>query len=220
MTIQHKDIPEAQLHEPKGVSTATARKVYVSNGAGTGSWQYVYPEGTASAAAGKTFITDGAGGGSFELPAGRAHAELYITGGVTLFQLNGNQGIYIKLDPNTDWKQGEINLLTTTPNDGYITLTKAGTYQVNFHVIFSTASGTGSNSVYYFKWLLNNVESTRSVHAHKKVTGVDHLDTSASFLVTVAANTTLALAIAGDPQTAGTNIIVEEAGLTAVYLAE
>lgn len=36
--IQHKDIPEAQLHEPKGVSTAADGRVYVANGAGTGSW--------------------------------------------------------------------------------------------------------------------------------------------------------------------------------------
>lgn len=37
-TIQHKDIPDANLHEPKGVSTAANKSVYKANGAGSGSW--------------------------------------------------------------------------------------------------------------------------------------------------------------------------------------
>lgn len=41
MTIQHKLIPEAQLHEPKGISTAAANKVYKSNGAASGSWEKI-----------------------------------------------------------------------------------------------------------------------------------------------------------------------------------
>jgi len=41
MTIEHKDIPNANLHEPKGVSTASVNKVYVADGAGSGTWQKV-----------------------------------------------------------------------------------------------------------------------------------------------------------------------------------
>lgn len=37
--IQHKNIPEAQLHEPKGASSAASGTVYVSTGTGTGNWQ-------------------------------------------------------------------------------------------------------------------------------------------------------------------------------------
>lgn len=36
--MDHANIPEAGLHEPKGVSTATAGTVYVADGAGSGSW--------------------------------------------------------------------------------------------------------------------------------------------------------------------------------------
>ena len=39
MTIQHKDVPDAQRHEPKGASTAVTRTVYHSDGAGSGSWR-------------------------------------------------------------------------------------------------------------------------------------------------------------------------------------
>lgn len=36
--IQHADIPEANLHEPKGASTALAGQVYEADGAGSGVW--------------------------------------------------------------------------------------------------------------------------------------------------------------------------------------
>lgn len=38
MATLHKDIGEADLHEPKGASTASVDTVYVSNGAGSGTW--------------------------------------------------------------------------------------------------------------------------------------------------------------------------------------
>lgn len=38
MAIQHRDIPDAQLHEPKGVAAAINRSVYKSNGSGSGAW--------------------------------------------------------------------------------------------------------------------------------------------------------------------------------------
>lgn len=40
MPIQHADIPEAQLHEPKGVSTAVNGSVYISNGSASGAWSW------------------------------------------------------------------------------------------------------------------------------------------------------------------------------------
>ena len=37
-TVEHKDLPNAQLHEPKGVSAAAVSTCYVANGAGSGAW--------------------------------------------------------------------------------------------------------------------------------------------------------------------------------------
>lgn len=39
MAIQHAVIPDAQLHEPKGVVSASAGQVYVANGSGSGTWK-------------------------------------------------------------------------------------------------------------------------------------------------------------------------------------
>lgn len=36
--IQHRDIPDAQRHEPKGISTASANQLYLSDGSASGSW--------------------------------------------------------------------------------------------------------------------------------------------------------------------------------------
>lgn len=35
---EHKDLPDAQLHEPKGAATASAGMVYYADGAGSGEW--------------------------------------------------------------------------------------------------------------------------------------------------------------------------------------
>lgn len=38
-TIEHKDLPDSLLHEPKGASTAAVGTVYVADGASSGSFQ-------------------------------------------------------------------------------------------------------------------------------------------------------------------------------------
>ena len=37
--IEHNELPDELLHEPKGASTAVAGTVYVADGAGSGSFQ-------------------------------------------------------------------------------------------------------------------------------------------------------------------------------------
>lgn len=34
----HKDLPDSELHEPKGVASASAGTVYIADGSGSGSW--------------------------------------------------------------------------------------------------------------------------------------------------------------------------------------
>jgi hypothetical protein len=38
MTIEHSEIADPDIHEPKGVASAAANEVYASNGVGGGSW--------------------------------------------------------------------------------------------------------------------------------------------------------------------------------------
>ncbi len=39
MPIEHKDLTGAQLHEPKGASTASVGTAYISDGLGSGDWE-------------------------------------------------------------------------------------------------------------------------------------------------------------------------------------
>lgn len=39
MSTEHRNIPDAERHEPKGISTATVGQVYRSNGSASGSWK-------------------------------------------------------------------------------------------------------------------------------------------------------------------------------------
>lgn len=39
MTIEHKNIVDPNIHEPKGAATAAADTVYTADGAGTGTWK-------------------------------------------------------------------------------------------------------------------------------------------------------------------------------------
>lgn len=53
MAIQHVAIADPDIHEPKGVAAATANKVYISDGAGSGAW-------TTFSRYGELYITSGA----------------------------------------------------------------------------------------------------------------------------------------------------------------
>ena len=44
-TIEHSSLSTTELHEPKGADTATVNKVYVSDGAGSGSWKTPWNHG-------------------------------------------------------------------------------------------------------------------------------------------------------------------------------
>jgi hypothetical protein len=44
-TVSHATLTGVQLHEPKGVASATAGTVYVANGSGSGSWIGLIPVG-------------------------------------------------------------------------------------------------------------------------------------------------------------------------------
>lgn len=39
MSLEHATLSGAQLHEPKGIETASVGEVYVANGSGSGSWE-------------------------------------------------------------------------------------------------------------------------------------------------------------------------------------
>lgn len=65
-TIQHNAITnDSNLHEPKGISSATSGEVYQADGAGSGSW-VPNPPGVDTATANQFYVADGSGGGDWK----------------------------------------------------------------------------------------------------------------------------------------------------------
>lgn len=190
MTIQHKNIADADLHEPKGVAAATSGKVYTSDGSGSGVWEY---------------------------PPAKAHAEIYIAGGVTAHTLASSSN-YSLLNPSGEWTaSGFEDILTVTPSTGTIVLNQTGHYFIDFWCNFDTVS-LAANKQYSFKFAIDGVVSPRVVSVQKHTSGIDRLHIAAAGLVSATANQTLSIYVAGDATTSGTNITVVEAGLTALFL--
>lgn len=44
MAIEHDSISDSELHEPRGVASATANQVYLADGSGSGSWTDIVPD--------------------------------------------------------------------------------------------------------------------------------------------------------------------------------
>jgi len=190
MTVQHNAITDPDIHEPKGIATATAGKVYVSDGASSGTWKYA---------------------------PGKAHAEIYISGGLTAHTLAAASA-FTKLNPSGEWTaSGNEDHLTVDAANGEIDLLYAGHYYISFWITFSTAS-ISSGSSYHFKYALDGAVSSREVAVSKPTNGVDKIVISSTGLVSATANQTLSIYAGGDGTSSGTNFTPIEAGLQVLYL--
>ena len=215
MTIQHNLITDPNIHEPKGVASAASGKVYKADGTGSGTW--VYPlTGLDTALSGQVFESDGSSGGSWAYPPGKAHAEIYISGGTTTHTLAAASAFTL-LNPSGEWTAGVTNTLTSTPGSGIITLNQAGDYYISFWITLSTAS-ISSGSSYHFKYALDGSVSSREVAVSKPTNGVDKIVISSTGLVTATANQVLSIYAGGDGTSSGTNFTPTEADLTALYI--
>lgn len=68
--MEHKDIPNNGLHEPKDIVFASPGQVYVADGNGSGQWMALPVTGAATAQYGQILQADGAGGADWVWPPG------------------------------------------------------------------------------------------------------------------------------------------------------
>ena len=189
MTIQHSAIPDADLHEPKGVANATAGKVYKSNGSGSGTWTYA---------------------------PGKAHAELVISGGTANHTLNATAGTYDHI--NSSWTaSGNEEHLTVDTTNGDIDLLFAGHYLVTAFMTFTT-SAIASGTEYSFDFGIDGTVIGRPVTVTKHTNGAEKVHMSFTSLISATANQVLTLEATGDAVSKGEIITPVEAGFTALFL--
>jgi hypothetical protein len=138
MAIQHRDIPEDGLHEPKGVSGASSGEVYVADGAGSGSW---VPAPTNPDNIVIERLLDGLSVATDQQPAG-VDTPLQIEFGPAQFGPS---------DP--------VSLSAA----GVLTFNEAGTYRVKISIAAGRTGGAGVSNL-YFRALVNGAQAGQSVH--------------------------------------------------------
>jgi len=184
-TVQHSVLTDPNIHEPKGVATAANGKVYVANGAGSGTWVY---------------------------PSGHAYGDLYITGSSTS-QTLAAASAKSKLNPTSAWTANGFQAVTLDASNGQITVAQAGVYQLDFWMVFETAA-IASGAAYNFYFSVNGTSGTRKMYVKKITNNVDTLHASLVGYSTLAANDVIAVHVAGDGTSSSTAIIPKEANFS------
>lgn len=143
MTIQHKNITEADLHEPKGVSLATSNTVYVANGTGSGTWKKPNPPSlaglTSNGVAGQLVGVDGTG--NFKLvSAPHGHIYFYNLGTPSTITYPSTA---TKVNPATTGS-GYSTLISEDAN-ARLTYTGSDSVTLNITYTISLDQSSGSN---------------------------------------------------------------------------
>lgn len=141
MTVQHKDIPEAQLHEPKGVSTAQSNHTYVADGAGSGSWSEPEPKDAGGATAGQVYIADGSGSGGWADPGGSVFGSAFFATNAVETTISATDTPVI-VDPGT-WATTVSDTIVFDTNKFIIP--EDGIYEISMSASFSGGGGGGGN---------------------------------------------------------------------------
>ena len=171
MAIQHRDIQEADLHEPKGISLAAANTVYSSNGAGTGAWGKVNSNtlqglGSQEGDGEKRILSDGVEG--FKYVVDSAYGTANIVNNTTLFNVSAASDSLLQTDTDyktisgsgAPWAPGSLH--NTTFESNSLVLTHSGVYRVDIYADVSPMISSGELA---FKLLLNGADySTMGFH--------------------------------------------------------
>lgn len=122
-TIQHSLLTSTDLHEPKGISTASSGEVYVADGTGSGSWTNLNQASYTSIASGGILVGNGSNGytstTAWPNPSGATAGQIYIADGAgsgsfktNHFYVNG----YIAFDSVTPAYQHSVTTSFTLLN--------------------------------------------------------------------------------------------------------
>lgn len=147
MTIQHKLITDPDIHEPKGVAASTANKVYVADGAGSGTWKKLSPPQlsglTTNGTAGDTLTVDGSGNFVF---AGAPHGAVNFYNLASPYTLT-YPSTFTKLAPTTT--AGGVPAQFTEATTARLTYTGTDTVPVSvtYSVSLDQTSGTNKDIV-------------------------------------------------------------------------
>lgn len=165
MAIEHKDIEDPQLHEPKEIAAANNGEVYVADGALSGNWERLPSSSidTTGAVIGQLFVADGSGSGDWEDSGGTVYGQMDILNNTTIIVLPAN----IDFDDPTNYSQvtGIWSAPLSLTNSGIsfssdsLTVPLDGTYRIEFWTSFTIPN----NSDVAFKFAINGTKGPSKV---------------------------------------------------------
>lgn len=156
MAIQHRNIPDSEIHEPKGAAGAVQGTLYVADGGGSGSFRKIGQESllgsTGGYPAGYTFVSDGAGG--FSVKAGSTVGAIAWTGNGSTLNVTDNPevGNYTVITNRTGspWSvQHSSN--TTLVNGYYLRPNVSGLFKVKAIINVGSMSTSDSAATIRFR---------------------------------------------------------------------
>lgn len=189
--IEHATITDPNIHEPKGIASASAGQLYKADGAGSGAWE-------------DTILN--------------VHGEMYIVNNSTAIvvpaavdpTLNTDTD-YVKVN-GTLWNAGHNEGVSFSVNE--LILPTAGDYEVFFWASLTAPT----NATVAFKYVINDTTfSTRKVKSSTKAATETENISAGGFLTGISASDTVGIYVASD--TAG-DIIIEESGLVVKLMHE
>lgn len=173
--VEHNEIQDPEIHEPKGVSSASSGEVYVADGLGSGDWTD-YSTWTGYPAYGGMVLNDAA-------------SVSVTTIGTTAQKL-------VVFTANT----ASSGVVPDHSTDDDITVPVTGVYQVFFGITFGTAA-VGDAGEYQFKLRVNGSEPSApsNLGFRKDLSGTDDI-TNCCFqgLVSLTANDILTVWVESD----------------------
>lgn len=167
----HRDLPDSELHEPKGVVSASGGDVYVADGAGGGDWKNNFAYGMLTINSDKTFSVTGA----------------------TDTTLNSDSD-YVAFSSTGLWSSA-TGYEASFDTAGTITLPNAGFYEISLYVSLET--NTANNTNIAFKFGQNGVLSDTKLVDTFKATGEVH-SVAASSIVSVNSGDVFTLYVVSD----------------------
>lgn len=167
--MEHKNIPDSQLHETKGASTAVARQALIATGSGTATFRALEQ---ADLPASNTFILNGYSTASTQNPSA-VDTPLQVEFGAT-----------------------QTTADATLSNTGTLTFNTAGKYNITLFLRFGRTTGAGT-AILLNRVLLNDVQALRT-NAISLVDLAGTIPFSATLPVNVTAGTTFKVQIARD----------------------
>lgn len=144
--MEHKNIPNDGLHEPKDIVFAVAGQVYIADGAGSGSWGQPPAPGIGGAQSGQVYVANGAGGGNWEYPTGGW--AIYDDTGLAVTVTTSEVSVEIDGDgPLTVISQLPHSTGALWEDDHFLPVSFEDVYGIEFEFNISAVSGASNITV-------------------------------------------------------------------------